>query len=84
MQESPALATARAHVEAWARKDYDTARAMLSPEVEVTASTTAPYPPPASNTSVEEYMKGLIAFAGQSTVGHRARPGRPGVMPPMC
>src|SRR6266567_1508868 len=46
-QESPALTVARAHVEAWSRKDWDKARSMLAPDVRVIAMTTAPYPPPA-------------------------------------
>jgi hypothetical protein len=62
-QESPAVAIARAHVQAWARKDYDTARSMLAPDVRVTAMTTAPYPPPADLTGADEYMKGLVVFA---------------------
>ena len=62
-QESPALTVARAHVEAWSRKDWDKARSMLAPDVRVIAMTTAPYPPPTDLTGVEEYMKGLVAFA---------------------
>lgn len=62
-QESPALTVARAHVEAWSSKDWDKARSMLAPDVRVIAITTAPYPPPTDLTGVEEYMKGLVAFA---------------------
>lgn len=62
-QDSPALTVARAHVEAWSRKDWDTARSMLAPDVRVIAMTTAPYPPPAELTGAEEYMNGLVAFA---------------------
>lgn len=61
--ESPALAVARALVEAWSRKDWDAARSMLAPDVRVIAMTTAPYPPPAELTGAEEYMKGLVVFA---------------------
>ena len=35
-QESPAVAIARAHVEAWSNHDFDTARSMLAPDVKVT------------------------------------------------
>jgi len=62
-QDSPAVAIARAHVQAWARKDYDTARSKLAPDVRVIVSTTAPYPPPSDLTGADEYMKGLVAFA---------------------
>jgi hypothetical protein len=62
-QASPAVEIARAHVQAWARKDYDTTRSMLAADVRVIAMTTAPYPPPADLTGADEYMKGLVAFA---------------------
>lgn len=62
-QESPALTVARAHVEAWSRKDWDKARSLLAPDVRVIAMTTAPYPPPTDLTGADEYMKGLVAFA---------------------
>ena len=62
-QDSPALTVARAHVEAWSRKDWDEARSMLAPDVRVIAMTTAPYPPLADLTGADEYMKGLVAFA---------------------
>jgi hypothetical protein len=62
-QESPALAVARAHVEAWSRKDWDTARSMLAPDVHVIAMTTNPTLPHTDLTGDEEYMKGLVAFA---------------------
>ena len=62
-QESPALAVARAHVQAWSEKDWDAARSMLAPDVRIVAMTTAPYPPLADLTGADEYMKGLVAFA---------------------
>jgi hypothetical protein len=68
-QESPALTVARAHVEAWAKKDWDTARAMLAPDVRVIAITTAPYPSPTDLTGADDYMKGLVAFAGPIVPG---------------
>ena len=34
--DSPAVKLARAHVEAWARKDFDTARNALAPDVTAT------------------------------------------------
>ncbi len=62
-QESPALTVARAHVVAWAGKDWDAARGLLAPDVKVVAMTTAPYPPPTDLTGADDYMKGLVAFA---------------------
>src|SRR6516162_7831981 len=44
--ESPALKVARAYVEAWGKKDWDTAHSLLAPGVHVTATRTGPYPPP--------------------------------------
>ena len=44
-QESPALTVARAHVEAWSRKDWDTVRSLLAPDVRVIAITTDPTSP---------------------------------------
>jgi len=55
-QESPAVAVARAHVEAWANHDFDTARSMLADDVHVVATSTNP-------TRAGNYMEGLIAFA---------------------
>jgi hypothetical protein len=62
-QESPAVAVARAHVEAWGSHDFDTARSMLAPDVRVRATTTAPYPPDTDLTGADKYMEGLRAFA---------------------
>jgi hypothetical protein len=60
--DSPAVAVARAHVEAWSRHDWDAARAALAPEVTATASTLDGLPP-ASVAGVDKYMQGLIDFA---------------------
>jgi hypothetical protein len=61
--ESPAVTIARAHVEAWARHDFDTARSMLAPDVRVRVTTTAPYPPDTDLTGADNYMAGLHAYA---------------------
>ena len=61
--ESPAVAIARAHVEAWSRHDFDTARSMLAPDVRVRVTTTAPYPPDTDLTGADNYMEGLHAYA---------------------
>jgi hypothetical protein len=62
-QQSAAVAVARAHVQAWSSQDFDKARGLLTPDVRVTATTTAPYPPDTDLTGVDDYMAGLIAYA---------------------
>lgn len=61
--ESPAVAIARAHVEAWSNHDFDTARDALTPDVKVTATTTNAALPKTDLTGIDAYMQGLIAFA---------------------
>ena len=61
--EAPAVAIARAHVEAWSSHDFDTARNGLAPDVRVTATTTQPTPPATDLHGAEDYMVGLIQFA---------------------
>ena len=62
-QESPAVAVARAHVEAWSNHDFDTARSMLAPGVKVTVTSTNPALPHTELTGADSYMEGLIAYA---------------------
>ncbi len=62
-QDSSAVALARTHVEAWSNHDWDTVRKMLAPDVHITAMTTQPGTEPTDTSGVEDYMKGLIAFA---------------------
>lgn len=62
-QESSAVVVARAHVEAWSGKDFDTARSMLAPDVRVIAMSTNPDIPHTDLTGADDYMKGLVAFA---------------------
>jgi hypothetical protein len=61
--ESPAVATARAHVEAWSNHDFDAARRGLAPGVQVTSTTTQPIMKDVRTTGIDDYMHGLIAFA---------------------
>jgi SnoaL-like domain len=61
--ESPAVAVARAHVEAWSNHDFDTARSMLANDVKVTAISTNPALPQTDLTGAGHYMEGLIAYA---------------------
>jgi hypothetical protein len=61
--ESPAVAVAGAHAEAWSNHDFDTARNGLAPGVRVTATTTQPMPPATDTTGADDYMIGLTQFA---------------------
>src|SRR5215467_4345294 len=61
--DSPAVAIARAHVEAWSNHDFDTARSALAPDVRVTATSTDPALPRTDLTGADNYMAGLIAYA---------------------
>ncbi len=67
--ESPAVAIARAHVEAWSNHDFDTARSGLAPDVHVTATTTQPIMKPTDLTGADSYMVGLTQFAQAVTPG---------------
>jgi SnoaL-like domain len=67
--DSPAVAVARAHVEAWSTHDFDSARAGLAAGVHVTATSTQPTMPTTDSTGVDDYMRGLIAFAGAVVPG---------------
>lgn len=64
ISESAAVALARAHAEAWSNHDWDTAREMLAPDVHVVATSTQPMMNPTDLTGIDEYMDGLIKFAG--------------------
>src|SRR5919197_620985 len=61
--QSPAVAIARAHVEAWSNHDFDTARGGMAPADRVTATTTQPTPPATDLTGADDYMVGLTQFA---------------------
>jgi len=67
--DSPAVKLARAHVEAWARKDFDTARNGLAPGVTVTTSSTNPDMPHTDLVGADDYMQGLILFAQPAVPG---------------
>ena len=61
--ESPAVATAIAHCEAWSNHDWDEARGALAPDVKVTATTTKPVMPDTNTAGIDAYMQGLVQFA---------------------
>jgi hypothetical protein len=61
--DSPAVASAIAHAEAWSTHEWDAAREMLATDVHVTATTTQPIMEPTDLHGVDEYMIGLRKFA---------------------
>jgi hypothetical protein len=61
--DSPAVALARAHAEAWSHHNWDTARTMLAPDVHVVSTSADPALPSTDVTGVDAYMEGLIKFA---------------------
>ena len=64
-QASPAVARARAHLEAWTTHDLDTARAHLAQDVEF-------FSPAAHLVGIDQYMdspRGLVQFAQQVVPG---------------
>jgi hypothetical protein len=62
-QDSPAVALARAHVEAWNTHNFANARTGLAADVHVTAVTTLPGAPLTDLTGIDDYMQGLTYFA---------------------
>ena len=61
--ESPAVAIARAHAEAWSNHDFDAARSSLADDVKVTATSTVPIMPATDLSGADDYMVGLTQFA---------------------
>jgi hypothetical protein len=61
--EPAAVAIARAHVAAWSKHDFETARGMLAPDVNVTVTSTTPGLPRTDLTGADNYMQGLTAYA---------------------
>lgn len=68
-QQSTALTVARAHIQAWAEKDWDTARSLLAPDIHVTVTTTNPALPATDLTGPDAYMEGLHYFAEPIVAG---------------
>ena len=62
-QQSPAVAIARAHAEAWSNHDFDAARSSLADDVKVTATSTVPIMPATDLSGADDYMVGLTQFA---------------------
>jgi SnoaL-like domain len=72
LRDSPAVAVARAHAEAWSNHDWARARESVAADVHVTATSTQPIMPATDLTGIDDYMQGLIEFA-QAVVPGSAR-----------
>ena len=73
-QESPAVAIARAHVEAWSKHDFDSARSLLADDVKVTATSSNPALPQTDLTGAGNYMEGLDRLRPAHRAWQRAHP----------
>ena len=62
-QKSPAVAAAKAHIEAWSKRDYEAAREALADDVRVTATAADPTFPRTDLHGPDAYMQGLIRYA---------------------
>jgi SnoaL-like domain len=72
LRDSPAVAVARAHAEAWSNHDWGRTREGLAADVHVTATTTQPIIHAVDLTGIDDYMQGLIEFA-QAVIPGTAR-----------
>jgi hypothetical protein len=61
--DPPAVAIARAHIEAWSHHHWEVARKSLAPDVHVTVTSTQGLPP-TDTMGADKYMEGLEKFAG--------------------
>lgn len=61
--DSPAVAIAHAHIDAWSNHDFTTARKSLAADVHFTAMSTQPAVPSTDLVGIDDYMAGLVRFA---------------------
>ncbi len=62
-QDAPAVAIARAHIEAWSHHDWDKTRELLAPNVHAVVTTTQPMKATAELTGIDAYMEPKIKAA---------------------
>jgi hypothetical protein len=62
-QEAPAVALARAHIEAWSHHDWEKTRELLAPNVHAVVTTTQPMKALAELTGIDAYMEPKIKAA---------------------
>ncbi len=60
MQDSAAVTIARAHIDAWSHEDWEKTRALVAPDVHVTATSTQPMLPSGEATGIDNYMERLM------------------------
>ena len=70
--DSPAVTIARAHIEAWSRHDFATARKSLAADIHFTATSTQAAIASTDLVGIDHYMAGLVRFA-QAVVPASAR-----------
>jgi SnoaL-like domain len=71
-QHSPAVAVARAHVEAWSNHDFEAARDHLAHGIKVDVTSTNGAMPETRSTGIDDYMSGLTEF-GRAVIPGSAR-----------
>ena len=62
-QDAPAVAIARAHIEAWSHHDWEKTRELLAPDVHAVVTTTQPMKASAELTGIDAYMEPKIKAA---------------------
>ncbi|HXW33016.1 MAG TPA: hypothetical protein VEJ87_00435 [Acidimicrobiales bacterium] len=67
--DSAAVKIARSHIDAWAKKDWATARIALASDVHVVVSSTNPELPVTDTVGPDDYMVGLEMWAGNIAPG---------------
>jgi hypothetical protein len=70
--DSPAIAIAHAHIEAWSNHDFASARKSLAADIHFTATSMQPAMTPTDLVGIDNYMTGLVRFA-QAVVPDSAR-----------
>jgi ketosteroid isomerase-like protein len=63
MRDSAAVSVARAHINAWSHRDWDSVRELVAPDVHVVATTTQPTLPSGEATGIDNYLERLIKTA---------------------
>ena len=68
-QDAPAVAIARAHIEAWSHHDWEKTRELLAPNVHTVVTTTQPGKLSVELTGIDRYMEPKIKAAQLIEIG---------------